>query len=449
MTWATCLKEMHSDKSKHFPHGISFDKEWRIVFSEQELNELLIPLGEASSNMTELQVYCWRRFGCAFPNISETDEVEIFDTTKIFFQEEITETSSNVVPFRVGIMVNSEKRNFDFDSTFNLMVYMAKNFNIECYFFTSKDVNLESKTVNAVLIEGSTRTPKTIPLPKICYNHFGAFTKENRKILKPFFEKECFLVNSYVFLEKQKMYNMLVADGKFKKFLIESFPLGSFENFLELFNRYNNNVVVKPIAGMQGKGVTWIRMIGSDYAISFKQQMILLKTEDELSKFYEEHFSQRGHLLQPYIISRTKYGTPFDIRIHARRGAEGKFEIFSYPRIGRNPDGFLSNLAAGGYTMKLLQFLKQEYDEDCIMLHEQLVDFGKTFADHYQSLFDKRISSIGIDLGIVRHEKSYELKIFEVQCTGPGYGGIPIEAAFSNLRYLQYLGECMRKGTLE
>ena len=331
-------------------------------------------------------------------------------------------------------------------SALNLMAYMARQFNIELYFFTSKDVHMEDKTVDAVLIDGNKQTPKTIPLPKIVYNHFECLTDEPRREMKSFLQRECFFVNSGVWLEKQKMYNLLLKDGKFKNFLIESHPVKDFEDLLLLLEKYNNDVVVKPDGGMQGNGVTRIIHNDDGYLITHPKMTVLLKTDEEFLTFYNEYFTQRKQILQPYIISRTKYGTPFDIRIHARRGAGGKFQLFPYPRIGRDPESILSNISAGGHTMPIWKFLRQEYGDDCKMIHSLLIDFGSKFSNYIQSLFDKRISSMGIDVSIQRRDNSYELKIFEVQSDLPGYSAIETVAAFVNLEYIQYLCKKLAEG---
>ena len=104
VTWADCLREIRANGTNSFPHGIAFDKDWRLALMEQELNEFLKPQDDAPFNTGELQDYCRRRFDYDFPNLSATDEVELFDTTKIFFQEGMTEPLTTAPPLRVGVL---------------------------------------------------------------------------------------------------------------------------------------------------------------------------------------------------------------------------------------------------------------------------------------------------------------------------------------------------------
>lgn len=454
VTWAECLEEMRSDSANHFPHGIAFDEDWQIVFTEQELNELLTPTNHASFDVTKFQKYCRFHLGCTFPNISETDEVEIFDTTKIFFQEGMSEPSTDIPPLRVGVLVNASvlgnNRNLSQISSLNLMAYMARQFNIELYFFTSQDFNPENKTVQAKLIDGNKSVEKIIPLPKIVYNDFDFFKGEKRMEIKSLIKKETYFVCKGISMTKKKIYDLLIADGKFKKFLIESHEIKSFEHFLSLLEQYGNDVVLKPIRGMQGTGVNEITFTEKGYIVTNdKIGKVFLKEIDEFKNYYKENFTQGKYILQPYFASRTKDGKSFDIRVHVRRGAEGKFKVFPYPRISGTPEGILSNISAGGHTMPILKFLKHEFGDDCKMLYNQLMDLGNNFPKHFQSLLPKMITSMGLDVGIHRSGSSYDLKLFEVNISGPGTGAIPMEAAFANLEYLQYLGKCLREGKLQ
>ena len=347
-------------------------------------------------------------------------------------------------PLRVGVLKQSN--NLGKYTTDNLMAYMARQFNIELYFFTTKDFNPEDKTIHATFLEGTSWIERTIPLPKITYNTFECFSGEPRKEIKSMLMKESYFVRRGIFMTKAEIYNKLIADGKFNEFLIESHTVKSFEHLLELLKQYNNDVVLKPIHGMQGTGINKITFNEKGYVIrndTFGEKFF--KTVDEFRNYYDENLAQSQNILQPYIVSRTKNGYPFDIRLHARRAAEGKFKVFPYPRIGGSSEGILSNISAGGHTMPIVKFLKEEFGNDWKIIQVDLMNLGEVFPDYFQSLLPKMITSMGLDVGIQRRGPSYELKLFEVNVGGPGFGAIPIEAAFANMEYLQYLGKTIGK----
>lgn len=293
VTWADCLREIRANGINRFPHGIAFDKDWRLALTEQELNELLKPLDAAKNpckvpdetesdydwlfaldeetlsellekqeaakdsynvlDLANLQEYCRRRFDCNFPNLAATDEVELFDTTKIFFQEGMTEPLTTAPPLRVGVL--QEDKNKDKKPgktlTIGLMTYMAKNFNIEMYFFTSQDIDFENKTVNANLIEGKNVIKKVISLPKIIYNIPEAIVgSDKNRNLKSRLEKDgCYFVRPVLVLSKQAAYDMLLNNAQLKEYLIETHTLKNFEHFLSLLEQYHDDVIIKPTNG--------------------------------------------------------------------------------------------------------------------------------------------------------------------------------------------------------
>lgn len=349
----------------------------------------------------------------------------------------------------VGIL-RAHKKALSQTSSLNLMVYMAKNFNIELYFFTPQDFNPEDKTVRATLMEGNTRVEKIIPLPKIIYNTFSCFANETREDIKSLIIQESYFVRKRLSMTKTEIYNILLADGKFKEFLIESHLVKSFNHFQTLFKQYGNEVILKPIHGKQGTDVIKITFNEKGYFIKNDKEVDkFFKTADEFRKYYNQNFLKSGFILQPYFNSRTKDGNPFDIRIHARRAAEGKFKVFFYPRIGGRTGGVISNILTNGHTMPFLKFLKREFGNDSKLIQQRLTDLGNIFPDHFQSLLPKIVTSMGLDVGIQRRGDSYEIKIFEVNVGGPAVDIIATEVAFTNLEYLQYLGKCLAEGTLK
>lgn len=197
---------------------------------------------------------------------------------------------------------------------------------------------------------------------------------------------------------------------------------------------------------------------GCGYIITCGKGKIFLKSIDELRNYYDENFAQNKkekftsgkNILQPYLVSRTKCGLPFDFRIHATRASEGKFKIFSYARVNSSNKSIASNIGqGGGYARSGYDFLRDEFGEDYKTLYSKIMNLGRTLPDYVQSFFKKTIFAIGIDIGIQRIGDSYVFKIFEINITGPHPVSIETELAFTHLEYIQYLGKQLAEGTLE
>lgn len=92
LTWNDCLARIQSARRYNVRQGIAFDKDWRVAFTEQELNaNLILHDEEKQFQIDRAQDYCRKRFDCDFPKVSKTDTVEIFDTAGIFIQDGMSE----------------------------------------------------------------------------------------------------------------------------------------------------------------------------------------------------------------------------------------------------------------------------------------------------------------------------------------------------------------------
>lgn len=192
------------------------------------------------------------------------------------------QTISNNTPPPETLIVGVLVRNISLvsirSSTICIMSYLARYFNIELYFFTTADFNPTDKTVSATLIDGNNRIEKIIPLPKIVYNDYECFVDEPRQEIKSLLIKECYFfrrgilkTNNGRSINKQVIYDILLKDGRFKEFLIETHTVESFDQFLSLFEKYNNDVVLKPTNGMTGHDVSRVTLNrGCDYLLTCK-----------------------------------------------------------------------------------------------------------------------------------------------------------------------------------
>ena len=182
--------------------------------------------------------------------------------------------------------------------------------------------------------------------------------------------------------------------------------------------------------------------------VNVNRENTFLDTKAELQNYYAKNFTKGEWILQPYIISRTKIGNPFDVRIYISRIAKNKFDYFTYARIG-NTKGVISNLHGGGHAVYGVSFLKEEFGDDWKVIYDKLLYLGKIFPEYFQTFFKEKFFAIALDVGIQRHENSYDLKIFEVNSRSPGMGFLAREAAFSSLEYLQYLGKNLDKEVIK
>ena len=369
--------------------------------------------------------------------------IETENNSLIAFDNGQPQLVSNVEPpLTVGIMKRVKNHFWEPSNARYPMFLMAKHFNIELLFFNPEDVDFDNGTVKAITLENGKVVHKVSPIPKIIDNDIALSRGETLEIMRRLKERAYFIrpIGAW---GKQKFYTEFSREGSFNEFLIETHTLESFEHFLTLFEKYGGNVILKPARGVGGGGVAKIKFADGKYIATAKTKTFILENTEALSKYYAENFAAKKYLLQPYVASKTRQGNPFDIRIHARRGAEGKYKTFLYPRIG-NPAGVISNVVAGGFTMNLEAFLQTEFGNDWRKVHNQLTDLAARFPDYYQSFYNDTIFDIGIDVGIQKRGDVYELKLFEAYIQ-PGFTLIRDEVAVTNFEYYRYIAQKISK----
>jgi glutathione synthase/RimK-type ligase-like ATP-grasp enzyme len=233
-----------------------------------------------------------------------------------------------------------------------------------------------------------------------------------------------------------------MSEAKFYRELqIPTEILTSFEHLLAILSDHHK-VVVKPQNGSKGRDVWFIGQEGKGFTVNDGVGWHEFSRSDLLA-FYEQKLDRRYFLAQRYIESKTKFGLPFDIRIHVRRNYRAKWEIVNiYPRIGSGK-GIAANWSAGGSMGQLTEVLHQKYGEKAEGIHNLLKELGDSMPRRFQRLYDDRIiDALGIDLGL---DESGRPWLFEVNSV-PGAKLFSLEVAIYKVGYAILLATKARRG---
>jgi len=87
--WSEAEKRITSTRRNYFRHGISLDEDWKLVFTEQELNAnaMLYSGGDNPNgcfNAKNSAHYCKFRYGCSLPELNDHNTVILFTTQGCF-----------------------------------------------------------------------------------------------------------------------------------------------------------------------------------------------------------------------------------------------------------------------------------------------------------------------------------------------------------------------------
>ena len=344
---------------------------------------------------------------------------------------------------QIGFMKKGKPSFWELSNPHYPLFCMAKHFNIELLLFEPEDIDFKNKTVKALALENNSKVEKIAPLPRIIDNDIAYFHGETAAIMEKL-KKQSYLIRPASIIKNQPFAETLSKDERFRDLLIDTQAVSNFNQLLSLLDKYQDDVILKPTAGGGNKSLVRIHFDNGKYVATVNGETIALKSVNNLLQFYEEISSQKSYIAQPYCMSRTRQGNPFTIRLHTRRGAEGKFKVFAYPQIGRQKD----LVSAVSYTMSFEDFLKAEFGKDWKTLRDRLMNLGNDFPEYYQSFLKDTLFEIGLDVCIQRSGDAYDLKIFEAYVQ-PDFSNISNEVAVTNLEYYQYLAEKLQDGSLK
>ncbi|WP_028561927.1 YheC/YheD family protein [Paenibacillus pinihumi] len=204
---------------------------------------------------------------------------------------------------------------------------------------------------------------------------------------------------------KLDVYRLLLGEPELAELLPRTAPYRSSRQLLRWLEREPDGIVLKPDAGMQGRGILRIwqgpgglqiqgrNAANRPYAYSFGQK------EQPLSSF-NRIISGRSYLLQPYLRLNEASQRPFDIRVLIQKNASGRWSITGTAiRVGE-PNVLTANLHGGGSAAPaepFLQALLGTEKSDAVMeqLHQASYCAARRLEQHCGRLLE-----LGLDFGL-------------------------------------------------
>ncbi|HIW34998.1 MAG TPA: YheC/YheD family protein [Candidatus Paenibacillus intestinavium] len=211
---------------------------------------------------------------------------------------------------------------------------------------------------------------QSVPFPDVVFDRcFYASSKDRIKMESALAalrrHKPYHLINNYL-PTKLQVYDQLNTEQLLIPYLPHTDSIGTLSEISQWLKLYPQGIILKPAAGMHGKGVVHIyynpelqlyqvsgRNLRNDsFETSFSRELSLLKW---LYKF-KKHLQ---YIVQPYFYLRDDKGQPFDIRVLLQKDDHGRWQqTGSIARVGRQ-DGLTSNLHGGGEPQLPLPLLSK------------------------------------------------------------------------------------------
>ncbi|MEC5423489.1 YheC/YheD family protein [Virgibacillus sp. C22-A2] len=310
-----------------------------------------------------------------------------------------------------------------------LVAKMSKCNNVDLVYFTAADIDINRKKINGKILVNDKWITKEVGIPAfidisaLCFKY-----KEEVQFLR-----ENSILSTERLPSKYKVDKKIKRDGEFSHLII---PSGTFTNFNDFheFLEHHVQIVLKPKNGQKGEGIYMLSKNESDYTLSYKNDETQISKE-VLENFFEEEINKEKYIFQKFINSRSKTGDPFDCRIRLEKNGNGKWGVaINLVRIGTGQK-VVSNVSQGGSVNKLNSFLRNNFEDKQDVIKTRIVDLAKTFPYKLERLFNRRFTSLGLDIGIDRDGNLY---LFEIN-TAPGDEFALGEIALLKSEYYDYM----------
>ena len=341
----------------------------------------------------------------------------------------------------IGMLVKT-KKNPSIFKKFNNMKFacasVAKLRNFEFFFFTKEDIKYKQKKIHGYIYnEKGKLVRKTFSYPDVIIDRLRMRGIEGyERIYEEFSNIPFNNDRDGGAISKSETYDIISNSEAFNSYLIPYREVTSADDILDFLKIYNK-IILKPSVGSFGDDIIYIEAKASNIFHVELSGEKSTKSIDELLEFIDL-YSAQPMVVQEFIVSKTKFGAPFDIRIHVLKDDKGEWNIANiYPRIG-SIEGITSNLSSGGSTSTWANFFKHEFPEyEWKDFNKMLMEFSIEFCKFFQVELDRNVNEIAIDIGIDRNKM--KLVFFEINVNIPGCRFHTLEAAYYIVSYAEFL----------
>ncbi|HLT55708.1 MAG TPA: YheC/YheD family protein, partial [Bacillota bacterium] len=307
------------------------------------------------------------------------------------------------------------------------------------FYFSPKDIDFDEMLIRGYFYENKKWIPKIVEYPDVIYDRLRLRGIKGYNIVYqelegiPFTNE--FFGNS---ISKLEVYDKLADTGAFNDVLI---PYQKVDRTRDIFNYIDKfgQVILKPEVGSFAQGVHFISKEKNDQyfvAIGDKEEYY---NEFSLSNYLRELIKKGTFIVQKYIETRSIDGQPFDIRVHMMKDGNGEWSFVKiYPRIGVYYATIVIT-RKGGYVGNINGFLERNYGkENVYKLRKQIETLSTELVTHFESIYDKNINEIALDLAI---DKKLNPKLIEINVNKPGIVYYEFDVAKHAIEYAKYLAE--------
>ncbi|WP_051251202.1 YheC/YheD family protein [Paenibacillus harenae] len=282
---------------------------------------------------------------------------------------------------------------------------------IDVYVFAADGYHAESGTLHAYRYQHNGWSRQAAPLPDIVYDRcFYTETAQRISCLRMLdsmsARKPHVLLNGSL-PAKLAVYASLKDDPMLKEHLPESESCESAEQLLKLLPRHKRGIVLKPSAGMQGRGLMHIKRCPHNLSLLVRGRTgrnrhfsRTFADDRTFAGWIESRITRHSYFIQPYLELSGEDGKPFDVRVLMQKDGTGRWASSGTAVRCGQAGSLTSNLHGGGGAGRADSLLAAKFGKiESERLIEQIHTISKQTAERLESRFG-RFAELGLDYGI-------------------------------------------------
>ncbi|MEF2243429.1 YheC/YheD family endospore coat-associated protein [Paenibacillus sp. IITD108] len=329
---------------------------------------------------------------------------------------------------KLGVMVSSlaydhgtEELTIGEPQLCKALALAAKTLAIDLYLFQPADYNQRGLLTGYRYLETGWRKQQ-VPLPDLIYDRSFASSPaaalSNRMLLhamhckKPFKRLNAFLPS------KWKVYRILKQNDALLPYLPETMLLTSHLQMIEQLNKKPGGLIIKPISGMQGRGIISIQKQAASERIHIRgrtrsNRPFMQNIENTAALFQKLHtiIKSRRYIMQPLLSLTDHMSRPFDIRILMQKDHKGIWLLTGAAIRCGSSGGVTSNLHGGGTAYPIDQFLASRYSKEELELLRNTLTAICVQAAHTLERRLGKFAELAFDFGLDQQQALWLLEV--------------------------------------
>lgn len=314
------------------------------------------------------------------------------------------------------------------------LITVAHAFGHQAFVFTVAGVDFEQRTVQGKTLHKDQVIRQQFDFPQVIQNRLTMDDKDKDSYIRlaqqiPF--------TTHRIGSKPEVFAILRQIDCVRHNLIALLSIDSYAHLIDYLQQHQQ-IILKPIASFQGRGIMTLFLDGQSVQINYQNQTQTIALS-QLEAIYQKIIQHKDYTMSPYVVGRTRYGQSTVWRIHVVRGQHAEWQLIKYfPYVNLDASQTITNGMQGALiSTREALFLEQHFPAVQPVIHAELQRIARELPPRFQTFYPYPLDALGIDVAVTEQGKVY---IYELN-SGAGVGFMNFPVAMAQVRYMEYLAE--------